>query len=204
MVVALLLRLIFLRKILAHKNATFHTQNRYHTLEQMNRKKLIKYILLIGFLILIGYVFIRVQYGSIDYSGTLSTKYQKIENSTDQIIETDFFELKTPENWTHLFGGYGTEGDPYGNFQTRKGVIHYEYGHWAPNYSEDDDIYEYKVEKKTINRFQVNIAKNKKGEIGICIPKQNEMQTSLTFYLDESVANNFDEIIEGIREIKFK
>jgi hypothetical protein len=119
----------------------------------MKIRKVIKYILLIGLIVFGGYVFILFQYGSIDISGTLNTKYHKIENSTDQIIETDFFELRTPGNWTHLFGGYGTEGDPYGTFQTRKGVIHYEYGHWVPNYSEDDDIYEYKVEKKSINRL---------------------------------------------------
>ena len=37
MVVALLLLLIFLRKILAHKNATFHTQNRYAQAEKKLR-----------------------------------------------------------------------------------------------------------------------------------------------------------------------
>jgi len=170
----------------------------------MKLKKLIKYILFIGLLIVIGYFFILFQYGSIDIRSSLRTNYHPIENSTDQIIETDFFELRAPKNWTHLFGGYGDEGDSYGNFQTRKGVIHYEYGNCGPDYSEDDDIYEYIVEQKTINRFQINIARNKKGEIGICIPKQNEMKTSLTFYMDKSVANNFENIIRGIKELKFK
>ncbi|PCJ64871.1 MAG: hypothetical protein COA58_11395 [Bacteroidetes bacterium] len=170
----------------------------------MNRKKWIKYILLTGFLILVGYAFILFQYGSIDFKGTLSTKYHKIENSTDQIIETNFFKLKTPENWTHLFGGYGTEGDPFGTFQTCKGVIHYEYGHWAPTYNEDDGIYRYTVDKKTINRFQINITKNEEGEIGIHIPMQNEMKSSFTLYLDKSVSNNFDELLNGIKELEFK
>lgn len=170
----------------------------------MKRKKFIRYIFFTGMLLLLGYVFILFQYGSINFKGTLSTKYHKIENSTDQIIETNFFELRTAENWIHIFGGYGTEGDPFGSFQTDTGIVHYEYGHWAPNYNEDDDIYEYKVEQKTINRFKVNIARNTKGEVGICIPKQNEMKTSLTFYMDKSVAKNFEIIIEGIKEIKFK
>lgn len=170
----------------------------------MKQRKWIKYILLAGLFVLVGYVLILFQYGSIDFKGTLSTKYHKIENSSDQIIETDFFKLKAPNNWTHLFGGYGTEGDPFGTFQTSKGVIHYEYGHWAPNYNEDNDIYGYKVEKKIINRFQINIAKNKDGETGICIPMQHEMKSSFTLYLDKSVSSNFDELLNGIKELEFK
>jgi len=153
---------------------------------------------------LVGYVFVLIKYDSIDIKGTLSTKYLKIENSTDQIIETDFFNLKTPNDWTHLFGGYGNEGDPFGTFQTRKGVIQYEYGNWAPSYDEDNDIHRFMVEKKTINRFQINIARNKEGETGICIPMQNEMKSSLTFYMNKSVSNNFDKLLNGIKELKFK
>lgn len=170
----------------------------------MKPKKLTKYILITGLLILISYVFVLYQYGSIDFKGTLNTNYHKIEKTTDKIIETDFFELRTSENWFHIFGGYGNEGDPYGTFQTENGVIHYEYGHWAPNYNEDNEIYDYKVEHKTINRFRINIARNSKGEIGICIPKQNEMKASLTFYMSKSVGNNFGEIVEAIKELKFK
>lgn len=165
--------------------------------------KWVKYTLLTGLLVLIGYAFVLFRYGSIDIKGTLSTKYHKIENSTDQIIETDFFKIKTPQNWTHLFGGYGPEGEPFGSFQTNRGVIHYEYGHWAPNYDEDDDISGYTVEKKTINRFRINIAKNEKGETGICIPMQNEMKSTFTLYLNESVSHNFNELLSGIEYLKF-
>ena len=50
MVVALLLRLIFLRKILAHKNATFHTQTRCKTLKTniMNRNIILVILTLIS------------------------------------------------------------------------------------------------------------------------------------------------------------
>jgi hypothetical protein len=164
----------------------------------------IKYILLTGVIILFGYGFILFQYGSIHVKGTLNTKYHKIENSTDKIIETYFFKIRAPNNWIHFFGGYGTEGDPYGAFYTNKGIIHYEYGSWGPDYNEDDDIYGYTVEKDIINRFKISIARNENGETGICIPTQNEMKASMTFYLDKSISNNFEDIIKGINELEFK
>ncbi|WP_299438273.1 hypothetical protein [uncultured Aquimarina sp.] len=170
----------------------------------MKSRKWIKYISLVGLLILLGYIFILFQYGSIDIQGTINTEYHKIENSSDRIIETDFFKLRAPSNWIHIYGGYGIEGHSYGVFQTNKGVIHYEYGPFTPLYDNDNEIYEYKVEKKNINRFRINIAKNKQGEIGICIPFQNEMRNSLTLYMSKSVSNNLDEIIKGIRELEFK
>ena len=170
----------------------------------MKNRKWIKYIFLTGLLIILGYIFILFQYGSIDIQGTINTEYHNIENSTDQIIETDFFKLRTPSSWIHIYGGYGVEGHPYGSFQTSKGVIHYEYSSFGPTYNEDNDIYDYKVEKKIINRFQINIAKNNEGEIGISIPEQNKMRSSLTLYMNKSVTNNFDEIIKGIGELEFK
>jgi hypothetical protein len=173
-------------------------------MEKMKLRNVIKYLFLTGLLILVSYVFILYQYHAIDFGGTISTQYHEIENSTDQIIETDYFELRTPENWIHIFSGHGVEGTPYGSFQTSKGVIHYEYGIFVPDYSEDDKIYGYKVEQRNINLFKINIARNTKGEIGICIPRQNEMEFALVFYLDKSVTNNFDEIISGIKELKFK
>jgi len=55
-----LLRLIFLRKILARKHATFHIQTRYHTFEKNRHElKILKKILLvIGILAIIGFTII--------------------------------------------------------------------------------------------------------------------------------------------------
>ncbi len=170
----------------------------------MKITKRIKYVLLIGVIGFLVYISLSFIYGGFHITGTLSTEYHNIENSSDKIIETNNFSLRTPKYWIHIFGGFGTEGEPYGAFQTPNGIIHYEYSHWAPSYVEDDDIYNYKVEKKSINRFQINIARNDKNETGICIPMQNQMKSSLTFYLDKSVTENYNNLLKGIAEIKFK
>jgi hypothetical protein len=169
----------------------------------IRRKSWVYILFLIGVIFLIGFAFVLFKYGSIDLKRTISTKYYIIKDTNEQIIETEFFKIRTPQNWFHIFGGNGNEGDPFGNFQTKMGVIFYEYGPFAPSYDEDDDIYNYKIEKRKVNRFKINIARNNKGETGICIPRQNEMKTSLTFYMIESVTKNFDELMSGIEEIEF-
>lgn len=133
----------------------------------------------------------------------MRTKYDKIENSNYKIIKTDFFYIGAPKLWIHIFGGHGVEGHPYGSFQTLKGVINYEYGYFAPDYNEDDDIYNYTVEKRQINNYLVNIATDDKGETGICIPAQGNMDFQLTFYMDKSVTRNKKEILKGIEFIDF-
>ncbi|WP_117879834.1 hypothetical protein [Aureibaculum luteum] len=170
----------------------------------MKIKKGLKYVFLLGIIGLLFYVSLSFIYGGFDLRGTINTKYHNIENSTDKIIETNNFSLRAPKYWVHIFGGFGTEGDPYGTFQTPNGIIYYEYGYWAPSYEENNEIYNYTVEKQIINRFQINIARNDKNEVGICIPMQNEMKSSLTFYMDKSVTDNYDDLIAGIKEIKFK
>jgi len=118
-------------------------------------------------------------------------------NPKEQIIETEYFELRTPQNWIHIFGGHGVEGDPYGRFITENGVIFYEYGIFPPDYNEDNEIYDYKVDKVHVGRFKVNIARNNRKETGIAILPQHEMDRVLTFYLDESVTKNFNNLIKG-------
>jgi hypothetical protein len=87
---------------------------------------------------------------------------------------------------------------------TGNGMIFYEYGFFPPDYDEDNDIYNYKVNKRQVGRFRVNIARNDKNETGIAVLPQYEMDCVLTFYIDESVTKNFDHLIEGIKSLKFK
>ncbi|WP_299670982.1 hypothetical protein [uncultured Polaribacter sp.] len=162
-----------------------------------------KYILLAGLLILGMYAFFQLNHNSLNCK-EMSSSNPETENSTYQIIETNFFVLKIPEKWNHIFNGYGNEGDPFGTFQTYEGLIHYEYGNFAPKYINDDELKKYVVEKKKINGLQVNISKNKKSETGIYIPKQSKMKTSLTFYMDQSVTNNFADLMKVIKNIQFK
>ncbi len=170
----------------------------------MNIKKGLKYFLGIVLIGLLLFIILLFFYGGFNVKGTINTRYHAIENSSDRIIETNNFSIRTLKYWVHIFGGYGNEGDPWGAFQTPNGIIHYEYGNWGPDYSEDDSVYEYIVEKKLVNRFQINIARNNKNETGICIPVQNEMKRNFTFYMDNSVTDNYEALIEGVKEIEFK
>lgn len=167
----------------------------------MKRTKRNRIIIFASVLILI--LLISFFSNEINLKGTLSTEYIQISDSDSQIIKTDFFEIETPKNWIHIFGGYGIEGEPYGRFMTGKGMISYEYGLFAPDYNEDSDVDQYKVDRIQFGRFQVNVARNNENETGIAIPRQNEMQRMLTFYLSESVTNNYQELKSGIETLKF-
>ncbi|MCC5916865.1 MAG: hypothetical protein JJU02_06000 [Cryomorphaceae bacterium] len=165
-------------------------------------KKILKTItaILILLLLFIGLKVIL----EVDYEETIKTKYSKTDNRNIQIIETDFFKIKTPKNWIHISSGFGIEGDPYGYFWTKEGRIHYEYGFFGPSYKIDNEIYKYGVEKRKIGRFEVNIATNNKNETGIAILPQLEMNRTMTFYMDESVTANLDALLEALEEIEFK
>ena len=171
-------------------------------MKRTKRNRIIIFSLILGVL-LISFLFLIFFSNEINLKGTLSTEYIKTNDPNSQIIETDFFEIETPKNWIHIFGGYGMEGEPYGRFMTGKGMIYYEYGFFAPDYNEDCDIYHYKVDKKQIGRFQVNVARNNENETGIAIPRQNEMNRMLTFYMSESVTNNYQDLKRGIETLKF-
>lgn len=161
-------------------------------------------MIVLGVLVtLVFFVFLALVFG-FDPKGTFSTQYESIPGSEIQIIETDYFLIQTPENWIHVFQGHGTEGDPYGLFLTGKGIISYEYGWFGPIYETDSHAYEYTVEKELFGRFAVNIAKNNEGDIGIAIPTQHEMSRDMTFYLDKSVSNNYEELVFAIEHLKFK
>lgn len=169
-----------------------------------NSKKWIKYTAIITLVIMVLQLLIYIQYGSIDVKGTLATQYHNTKNPSQQIIETQHFSMLTPKHWVHVLGGYGTEGNPFGSFITRKGIIHYEYGLWSPSYQQYSQQFENSPEERIINRFNIQIIQNKKEEKAIIIPMQNEMKYPFCFYMDRSIANNFDEIISGIKEIEFK
>lgn len=165
-----------------------------------------KRVVILGVLImLVFFAFTSLAFlFGFDPKGTFSTRYDSIPESDFQIIETYYFQIQTPENWIHIFHGHGYEGDPYGLFFTGKGIISYEYGFFGPIYNEDDQIYDYKVEKNVFGRFAVNIARNNNDETGIAIPSQHEMTRHMTFYLDKSVSNNYEEIVHAIENLKFK
>ena len=170
----------------------------------MSVRKWATYILIIGVVTLALYIITVFIYGPIHIKGTLGTKYHQLENSSDKIIETDFLKLRAPSDWIHIFSGYGVEGDPYGSFQTKNGVIHYEYGMFAPIYEKDNEVYGYKVRKEQVGKYEVNIATNQENEMGIAVPAQHEMKRSLTFYMDDAVTDNYQAIIKIIEEIEYK
>jgi hypothetical protein len=170
----------------------------------MSIRKWTSYILILGGVVLATCISTLFIYGPIDIEGTLKTEYHQVNNSSSKLIETDFLTLRAPSDWIHIFGGYGEEGDPFGSFQTRNGVISYEYGFYAPDYSEDSDAYRYKVKKTMAGKYQINIATNEKNEMGISIPMQYDMKNPLTFYMDDAVTDNFQTLIKVIEEIEYK
>lgn len=169
-----------------------------------SRKRILLIIGAFVSLIVITIVYFTYITGELNIKGTILTEYHDTDNPEEHTIETQYFKITTPNNWIHIFSGHGEEGDPYGLFLTGTGAILYEYGMWAPDYSEDNDIYGYVVSNRKVGRFKLNIAKNDKNEIGIAIPPQHEMKTHMTFYMDEAVTNNFEELIEGIKLLEFK
>jgi len=162
-----------------------------------------KIIVVLGVVVALIFLVVVFLFG-FDPKGTFTTQYESIPNSNIQIIETDYFLIQTPKNWIHILHGHGYEGDPYGFFFTGKGIVSYEYGWFGPTYDEDDLIYNYKVDKEFFGRFSVNIARNNSGETGIAIPAQYEMSRNMTFYLDKSVSNNYEELLYAIENLKFK
>jgi len=170
---------------------------RYHTLKI---KKIIIYTLIFTLAIIVGYFIVLINYGTIDIKETFETKYHKIENTSDKIIETKYFKIRTPKTWTHISNGYSNEGGSVGRLMTGNGHIHYEYGHFAPVYNDYDGV----TTKKTVNRFQINITKDKINQTGICIPTQNEMTSHFSFYMDKTVTNNLEILLNGIKKIEFK
>jgi len=167
-------------------------------------KKIILYVSLVA---LGSYMALKVfefKYDRIDLLGTLGTKYYKIKQSQDQMIVTDFFRLRTPNSWWHLDSGVGVEGHPYGSFFTPQGSISYEYGDFAPLYLENDSLNQYQVQRHQIDRFDVFVARNQNGEVGITIPAQHEMRYHLTFDFGLAVAENLDLLLAGIKDLEFK
>lgn len=165
------------------------------------QRKRIKIIAIL--IVLTGLFYLTGEYLQIEIKGTINTKYTRIEDSEHKIIETEYFKLLAPKSWFHIFSGYGVEGDPYGYFWTKKGLIHYEYGRFGPDYDKLDVLDEFKKSKKKVNRFLVNIAINEKKETGIAIPVQNEMSRSFTFYASESVTSNYNDLLNSIAHLEF-
>lgn len=166
-------------------------------------KKWIKYIAIIALAIMAIQLFIYIQYGSIDLKGTWATQYHNTETPSHQIIETQYFKLKTPKNWFHIFGGYGLEGYPCGAFQTPNGVLLYEYGMFAPRYKYDIDGTSYLIEVKNIRSIQICVTRNKHGETGIYIPMQAEMKYPFAIYPSHFISHHLNEILNSIKTIQF-
>ncbi|MET4084230.1 hypothetical protein ABIB40_004204 [Pedobacter sp. UYP30] len=143
-------------------------------------------------------------YFEVNLTETNKTKYFSANEENEQIIETDFFRIKTPKSWVHISSGFGVEGDPYGYFLTKNGIVFYEYGFFAPGYQQDNKIDRYKVERRTIGRLRVNIAINQNKETGIAILPQYEMNRTMTFYMGMPTTANLNELLEGIKGVKFK
>lgn len=139
------------------------------------------------------------KYGAIDFPETFRTKYHAIENTNFQFIETRFFKIKTPEDWYHIFSGYGEEGEPFGTFQTDKGIIYYEYNILGgyENYSPRKTF-----EERKINRFNVAIDKHADESWNVAIPLQNEMKANL--HLTSMEEENLADILTSIETISFK
>ena len=162
-------------------------------------KKIILHLWFSSLLVLISIILNSCQFNQSNDR----TKYHETDNSAYHIIETDYFKIQTPKTWTHSFTGYSNEGDIGGAFYINNEEVNYEYGHWAPYYDQKDS-YRYKIEEKTINKTKINSAINDNGETAICIFNQNNMEGQFTFYMSESVSNNYDEIMKVIAGIKFK
>ena len=164
-------------------------------------KKYLKWVILITLIILGVHIVLNFIFGSIDYKGTLSTKY--IKNDSTQTIITKHFEIETPKNWIHIFQGYGSEATAGGMFLTKSGMIEYEYGPFS-NPFEIDSIFVFSRDSLIAGRFVVYIGRNENNETGIYIPRQHEMELPFSFYMSKACTDNLNDILAGIKSMKFK
>lgn len=164
-------------------------------------KKVVKWIIIALFLLTLLHLLINQCYGPISYIDTLSTEYEKKDNT--QIVKTRHFEIETPTDWIHIFNGYGIEGQAIGSFWTKAGIFTYEYGMFANPFC-IDSISTFKRDSVVANRFLIYIGKNNYDEVGIHIPRQHEMEWEFSIFMNRACAENLDDIIYGVRNLKFK
>jgi hypothetical protein len=156
-------------------------------------------LIIIAFIVL--HIGLTILFGGVDYKGTLSTQYQRQDNS--KTIITNHFSIETPKNWFHVFHGYGEEGGPFGFFFTSNGRVEYEYGIFSNEFTLDS-IDVFSVETFVVNRFEVRVAHDDQDRTGIFIYKQHEMKYPFSFYMSTACTENLEEIISGIEEMKFQ
>lgn len=158
-------------------------------------KKTIIFTAIFILLLILTHIIVSLRFNGIDYIETFQTKYQ-IHDSTQTIV-TKHFKILSPTNWVHVFNGYGEEGDACGTFLTEFGELKYEYGIFVNGCSEYNDSI-------TVNRFKIYIGKCMENETIIYIPKQNEMERSLSFILCRACLEDFHAIINAINQLEFK
>jgi hypothetical protein len=156
---------------------------------------------MITVILLVIHIVIYIFFGNINYIGTIKTKYEKTD-SGHKII-TQQFEIETPKDWFHVFGGYGIEAESYGYFLTKNGILNYEYGLFATNLW-IDSITVFSIDSIQVGRFIVFIEKDTTNQCGIHIPIQYEMEMPFTFFMGKACTDNFDNIIKSINTMKFK
>ncbi len=176
--------------------------------------------------VLIFAIEVAVEIAGIDIRGTLATEYLDTDNLNEQLIRTYFFEMRTPKNWIHVYGGHYQHGTPYGIFITGKGQIHYDYGIYSPSYHSEnpyfkplplgegatesdsllyieiDERFHYQFKQLRSGRFTVDCATNRKGETSISFGNEHEVVLQMAFYMDDAVTRNFDELIKAINSFR--
>lgn len=164
-------------------------------------RKIIKWIMSIIIVIFVIHVIFIILFGRVSYKETIATKYSK--SDTCQIISTKHFEIVTPPDWIHIFHCYGEEGEAVGSFLTKHGKVRYEYGIFS-NPFEVDSIYVFSRDSFIANRFTIYIGRDETTETGIHIPPQHEMEWPFSFFMNQACTDNLDELIQGIKQMKFK
>jgi hypothetical protein len=141
--------------------------------------------------------------GGVDIKESFSTKYLKGNKIDSQIISTTFFDIETPDNWIHVFSGYGIEANPYGLFITPDGLIDYEVGYYGGVYEEVDSISVFENQIDTVNNIMIctGISENKK-EYGVSFYGIEDGQR-LVLYMSDEVKENHDELMDGVLNFKF-